>query len=72
MENKYRTHVARHVLCAVLVASGIGCSANRVQNPQAGGPPGMPVKVMEARAVAINDSKGVMVGSLSGFESGWF
>jgi len=55
MENKYRT-AARQVLCAILAASGMSCSTNRAPNPQAGGFPAMPVKVMEARAVAINDS----------------
>jgi len=56
MGNKSRTRAGRDVLCAVLVASGIGCSTNSAQNPQAGAPPGMPVKVMEARAVSINDA----------------
>ena len=56
MANKFRTSAG--LLCAVLVASGItlSCSKNAAQNPQAGGPPAMPVKVMEARAVPINDA----------------
>jgi RND family efflux transporter MFP subunit len=33
-----------------------GCSTNASQNLQAGGPPAMPVKVLEARAVPIDDA----------------
>ena len=33
-----------------------GCSTNASQNLQAGGPPSMPVKVLEAQAVPINDA----------------
>lgn len=32
------------------------CSRNAAQNPHAAGPPAMPVKVLEAQAVAINDA----------------
>jgi RND family efflux transporter MFP subunit len=32
------------------------CSPNSAQNPHAGGPPAMPVKVLEARAVPISDA----------------
>jgi len=39
------------------VASGVtlGCSSNAAQNLQAAGPPAMPVKVLEARAVPVPD-----------------
>jgi RND family efflux transporter MFP subunit len=39
-----------------LVAATLACSGNAKQNPQAGGFPAMPVKVMEAKAVPVNDS----------------
>jgi RND family efflux transporter MFP subunit len=42
------------ILAALLVASA--CSKNPAQNPQAGGPQAMPVKVLEAKAVPVNDS----------------
>lgn len=32
------------------------CSRNAAQNPHAGGPPAMPVKVMEAKAVPVSDA----------------
>jgi RND family efflux transporter MFP subunit len=40
------------------MAGGItfGCSTNASQSLQAGGPPAMPVKVLEAQEVAINDA----------------
>jgi RND family efflux transporter MFP subunit len=34
----------------------VGCSGNAAQNPHAGGPQGMPVKVLEAAAVPVNDA----------------
>lgn len=43
-------------LLAVALAATVACSKNAAQNPQAGGPPAMPVKVMEAKAVAVNDT----------------
>lgn len=39
-----------------MLALTLACSRNASQNPQAGGPPGMPVKVMEARAVPVSDA----------------
>jgi RND family efflux transporter MFP subunit len=39
-----------------LVAATLACSGHAKQNPQAGGFPAMPVKVMEAKAVPVNDS----------------
>jgi RND family efflux transporter MFP subunit len=43
---------------AALLASGLtlACSSRAAQNAQAGGPPGMPVKVQEAQATAVNDA----------------
>src|SRR6202522_3325996 len=43
---------------ALLLAAGftLGCSSHATQSAQAGGPPGMPVKVQEAKAVPVNDS----------------
>jgi RND family efflux transporter MFP subunit len=48
----------RLLFAAALMAGAIalGCSTNSSQNPQAGGPQSMPVKVLEAHAVAINDA----------------
>ena len=45
-------------LLAALTASGLtaACSRNAAQSPPGGGMPAMPVKVMEARAVPINDA----------------
>jgi RND family efflux transporter MFP subunit len=34
----------------------LGCSSNTAQNPHAGGPPAMPVQVLEAKAVPVSDS----------------
>jgi len=46
------------MLAASLAASviAVGCSGKGGPNPQAGGPGGMPVKVVEARAVPVNDA----------------
>ena len=43
-------------LLAVALAATVACSKNAGQNPHAGGPPAMPVKVMEAKAVPVNDT----------------
>jgi RND family efflux transporter MFP subunit len=50
--------VAKSLLAAGLAASAItvGCSSNAAQNPHASGPGGMPVKVLEARAVPVSDA----------------
>ncbi len=39
-----------------VVSAAVGCSSHAPQSAQAGGPPGMPVKVQEAKAVPVNDS----------------
>jgi len=53
-------YAAKSALAAALAAGGImlGCSGHGAQSPQAGagGPPAMPVKVVEARAVAVRDA----------------
>jgi RND family efflux transporter MFP subunit len=53
-----RKLAAKGLLGAGLAASVImaGCSGNAAQNPHAGGPQGMPVKVLEATAVPVNDA----------------
>jgi RND family efflux transporter MFP subunit len=53
-----REFVAKGLLGAGLAASVItvGCSSNAAQNPHASGPGGMPVKVLEAKAVPMNDT----------------
>ena len=38
------------------ILAGLGCSTNGAQNPHAAGPMGMPVKVLEAKAVPVNDA----------------
>jgi RND family efflux transporter MFP subunit len=51
-------HWAQSVLLAGLMASGamLACSGNAAQNAHANGPAGMPVKVEEAQATAVNDA----------------
>ena len=39
-----------------VLAGTLACSKNAPKNPQAGGPPAMPVKVLEAKAVPVNDT----------------
>src|SRR5579863_8154118 len=53
-----RKLAAKGLLGAGLVASviGVGCSGNAAQNPHASGPQGMPVKVLEAKAVPVDDT----------------
>jgi RND family efflux transporter MFP subunit len=53
--NKHITYV---LFLAGLAAGAVtlGCTSNAAQNPQAGGPPAMPVKVIEARPVPIYDA----------------
>jgi RND family efflux transporter MFP subunit len=51
-------HAAKSALAAALAVGGVmlGCSGHDTQSPQAGGPPAMPVKVVEARAVPVSDA----------------
>jgi RND family efflux transporter MFP subunit len=48
----------RSLLLAALGASGatLACSSHAAQSAQGGGPPAMPVKVQEARAIPLNDA----------------
>jgi RND family efflux transporter MFP subunit len=58
MANNFQECVVKGLLAAGFAASAItlGCSGKAVQNAHAGGPPGMPVKVLEARAVPVDDA----------------
>jgi RND family efflux transporter MFP subunit len=49
---------AKGLLIVGLAAFGVtmACTTNAAQNPQASGPAGMPVKVLEAKAVPVSDS----------------
>ena len=52
-------HLATKGLLAVGLAASvatIGCSTNAAQNPHAAGPQGMPVKVLEAKAMPVDDA----------------
>ena len=53
-----RNYVAGGLLLLGLVATSIAvaCSGGGAQNPQASASPGMPVKVLEAKAVRVNDT----------------
>jgi RND family efflux transporter MFP subunit len=55
---KLRSRLFRSLLLVGLATSAgtLACSGNASQNAHAGGPPGMPVKVQEARATAVNDA----------------
>jgi RND family efflux transporter MFP subunit len=58
MENNFQGWMARGGLAAGLAACVIamGCSGKAAPHPNAGGPGGMPVKVLEAKAVPVNDA----------------
>jgi len=58
MANIYREFVVKGLLAAGLAASAVtvGCTSNAAQTPKSGGPMGMPVKVLEAKAVPVNDA----------------
>src|SRR5579859_3922758 len=53
---KHFQRVIQSALAVGLAALALACSKNAAQNPHAGGPPAMPVKVMEAKAVPVNDT----------------
>jgi RND family efflux transporter MFP subunit len=55
MENKFRKNL-RKCLAPVALAALVACSKNARQNPQAAGMHAMPVKVMEAKAVPVNEA----------------
>ena len=58
MEIDVQQYAAKGLLAAALAAGAImlGCSGNAGQNPHAAGPGAMPVKVLEARAVPVDDA----------------
>jgi RND family efflux transporter MFP subunit len=58
MGNHLQTWAAKVLVGAGLAATAasLACSNHGAQDPQAGGPPAMPVKVIEARAVPVNDA----------------
>jgi RND family efflux transporter MFP subunit len=58
MANKFRNSCAMALSIAGLVAllATVGCSGSGAQNPQASGPGAMPVKVLEAHAVPVDDA----------------
>src|SRR5208337_4797919 len=58
MTSRLGEYAAKSVLAAGLAAGGImlGCSSHAGQNPQGGGIPAMPVKVVEAKAMPVSDA----------------
>jgi len=58
MANKFRNNIAIALSIAGLLAllTTVGCSGSGAQNPQASGPGAMPVKVIEAHAVPVDDA----------------
>src|SRR6204780_1922909 len=58
MSKRFQSYLTRSflLLTAAAIAATLACSGNAAQNPHAGAPPGMPVKVQEARATAVNDA----------------
>src|SRR6201993_3435655 len=55
MEKTLSQFVINSLLCVVLAVT-VACSKGQPQNPQAAGMQAMPVKVMEAKAQAVNDA----------------
>src|SRR5580692_4718990 len=58
MANNFSELAAKGLLAAGLAAGAVtvGCTSNAAQTPKGGGPMGMPVKVLEAKAVPVNDA----------------
>jgi len=58
MAKPSQKHAVKTLLTGSLAAIAIsmGCSGNAAPNPRAAGPPAMPVKVLEARALPIDQS----------------
>src|SRR5271169_3234931 len=54
MRNHARLGWVLALICATAFA--VACTGHATQSAQAGGPPGMPVKVLEAKAVPVSDS----------------
>ncbi len=55
MNNALQKKLFRSFVCLILAAT-MACSRKPPQNPHAGGMPAMPVKVMEAKAVPVNEA----------------
>jgi RND family efflux transporter MFP subunit len=68
--HKFREGGAKSLVAASLALCAItfACSSNAAQNPEAGGPPAMPVKVQEAKAVPVSDA-GEYVATLKSRDS---
>src|SRR6202042_3783714 len=58
MMKNFANYAGKGLLAVGLAASAItiGCSSGTPKTTQAGGPPAMPVKVLEAKAVPVSDS----------------
>ncbi|HYM76890.1 MAG TPA: efflux RND transporter periplasmic adaptor subunit [Candidatus Dormibacteraeota bacterium] len=58
MADNVQQHVVNGLLCFALAACAgtVACSKSAAPNPMAGKMPAMPVKVMEAKAVAVDDT----------------
>src|ERR1039458_9081528 len=58
MSKTMHRYLSQSVLLVALMTSGatLACSGHAEQNAQANEPAGMPVKVQEARATAVNDA----------------
>jgi len=57
MRNKFTKYLAEGLMAAGLAGWTLACSSNAAQSAQAaGGPPAMPVKVLEAKAVPVSDA----------------
>lgn len=58
MANKFRNDIGMALFIAgwLTLLAAVGCSGGGAQNPQAGGPGAMPVKVLEAHAVPVDDA----------------
>jgi RND family efflux transporter MFP subunit len=58
MPNNFQRLSTKGLLAAILAAcaASAGCSGKEAPNPQAAGPQAMPVKVLEAKAVPVNDA----------------
>lgn len=58
MADNFHSYGSKITIVAVLttISLALACSKSAAPNPQAAGPQAMPVKVMEARSVPVNDS----------------
>ena len=58
MTSLFRQHFVKGLLVVgtSIIAAALGCSSKAAPSPQGGGMPAMPVKVMDAKAVPVNDA----------------